>query len=220
MNILRNFAVFEGGDGSGTSTQLAMLERRFAGNTPHVPVLYPTCEPTAGEVGGIIRRALQRKIPLLPATLARLFAADRNEHLYGADGVAARCERGELVVSDRYSPSSLVYQGIECGDALPRSLNSAFPLPELIVFFDIDPETAAKRLQSRRSLEIYEYLEFQRRVREKYHSLLGEWQEAGARVAVVDAAETPEKVAEAVWSALQKMPIFGTGNGRESENEN
>lgn len=218
MKILRNFAVFEGGDGSGTSTQLSILERRFAGNNPP-PVFFPTCEPTSGDVGKIIRRALQREITLFPATLARLFAADRNEHLYGAGGVVERCERGELVVSDRYSPSSLVYQGIECGDALPRSLNDAFPVPELILFFDIDPETAAKRLQSRPSLEIYEYLEFQRHVREKYRSLLGEWQAAGTRVAVIDAALPPEKVAAAVWSALQKMPIFEAGSGREAGNE-
>ncbi|MDR2477569.1 MAG: dTMP kinase [Treponema sp.] len=216
MEILRNFAVFEGGDGSGTSTQIAFLERRFAGNGPQSPVFYPTFEPTGGPAGRLIRSALKREISLLPATLARLFAADRNEHVYSADGIAEHCRRGELVVSDRYTLSSLVYQGIECGDSLPRALNSSFPVPELLIFFDIDPETAAKRLQNRPSLEIYEYLEFQYKVREKYRSLADECQKSGVRVETIDAAKPPEEVAEDVWSALRKMPIFEAESGEQA----
>jgi dTMP kinase len=203
--ILRNFAVFEGGDGSGTTTQLSLLERRMtASQTP----FFATCEPTGGPVGRLIRAALQKEIALLPETLARLFAADRGEHLYGPGGVVERCERGELVVSDRYALSSLVYQGIECGDALPAALNSSFPLPELLIFFDIESETAQQRLQSRQSLEIYEYLEFQQKVREKYRSLLESWRGSGVRLAVVDAGQSPEEVAKEVWSHISKMPIL------------
>ncbi|MDR0316582.1 MAG: dTMP kinase, partial [Treponema sp.] len=116
MEILRNFAVFEGGDGSGTSTQLALLGQRISRECPNGPVFFPTLEPTEGPVGKLIRSALKRDISLRPDTLARLFAADRGEHLYAPGGVVERCKQGELVVSDRYALSSLVYQGIECGD--------------------------------------------------------------------------------------------------------
>jgi dTMP kinase len=101
-----------------------------------------------------------------------------------------------------------VYQGLECGDELPRSLNSAFPLPELLIFFDLDPQIASRRLENRPLLEIYENLEFQKKVREKYLSLLGEYRAAGALVEVVDASQSIENVADQVWAALSKMPIM------------
>ena len=171
--IIRNFAVFEGGDGSGTTTQLSLLERRFRSRDSSGLMLHPTWEPTDGPVGVLIRSALKKEITLHPLTLARLFAADRAEHLYGPGGIIERSGRGELVVSDRYTLSSLVYQGIECGDEPPQVLNAPFPAPELLLFFDIDPQTACERLKNRPALELYEHLEFQRKVREKYLSLIG-----------------------------------------------
>ena len=209
MDILPNFAVFEGGDGSGTSTQLALLGEQIARSHPHGPVFFPTAEPTSGAIGRLIRSALKNDPPLHPDTLTRLFAADRGEHLYAPNGIVERCKRGELVVCDRYAPSSLVYQGIECGEELPRSLNAPFPAPELLLFFDIDPQIAMERIGSRPSLEIYERLEFQKKVRERYHALLGEYRDAGVRVELIDAAQTVEKVAAQVWSRVSKMPILG-----------
>ena len=170
MTIIPNFAVFEGGDGSGTSTQLDLLHRRFAcsrgtsleisavfpgpaqglADAPTGPVLYRTAEPTDGPVGTLIRQALGGKLPLRAETLARLFSADRQEHLYGPGGIAEHCARGELVVCDRYVLSSLVYQGITCGEELPLGLNRDFPGPELLFFFDLDPDIATKRLETRR----------------------------------------------------------------------
>jgi dTMP kinase len=208
MTAIRNFAVFEGGDGSGTSTQLELLRHRFSENGKKKPIFYPTFEPTGGPIGKIIRSALKKDQLLQPETLARLFAADRGEHLFADNGIINRCQHGELVVCDRYVLSSLVYQGIECGDELPRSLNSAFPAPELLVFFDIDPQIARQRLENRPLLEIYEHPEFQEKVREKYLSLLGEYRAAGVRVEVVDASHSVENVADQVWSALSKMPIM------------
>jgi dTMP kinase len=209
MEILANFAVFEGGDGSGTSTQLALLGEQCARALPRGAAFFPTSEPTPGPVGRLIRAALKNDPPLHPDTLARLFAADRSEHLYAPNGVIERCKRGELVVCDRYIPSSLVYQGIECGESLPRSLNAPFPAPELLLFFDLDPQIALERLRSRPSLEIYERLEFQKKVRERYRALLGEYREGGVRVEIVDASQSVEKVAEEVWSRVSKMPILG-----------
>ena len=115
-----------------------------------------------------------------------------------------------MVVCDRYVLSSLVYQGIECGDELPQSLNSSFPAPQLLLFFDIEPETAIKRIQNRsaQETELYEYLEFQQKVRTKYHQFLAEFRQKGVKVVIIDASQSPETVAEAVWSALSNMPIL------------
>jgi dTMP kinase len=206
MEIIPNLIVFEGGDGSGTSTQISMLSDRLK-NT-NKPVFFSTFEPTDGQIGKLIRSALRKEIFLKPETLAMLFAADRNEHLYGSDGILAHTNRGELVVSDRYVLSSLVYQGIECGDELPGFLNSRFPAPELTFFLDIDPKIALNRMKGRDNHEIYEYREFQEKVRQKYKTLLTQYSENGAKVEIIDASKTALEVADQVWSILSVMPIF------------
>jgi dTMP kinase len=213
MMIIPNFVVFEGGDGSGTSTQMELLRRRFARETSlqearPAPVLHSTAEPTDGPVGSLIRQALGGKLSIRAETLARLFSADRQEHLYGPGGIAEHCGRGELVVCDRYVLSSLVYQGITCGEALPLLLNRDFPGPELLLFFDVDPDIAAKRLETRMEKEIFEYRDFQVRVRQRYRDLLPWYSGQGVRTVIIDASQSPEKVGEDVWNELQKMPIF------------
>jgi dTMP kinase len=213
MEILQNFVAFEGGDGSGTTTQLKMLRERFRGQgdgAAPLPFLFDTFEPTGGSIGRIIRSGLRGEIPFRNETIARLFAADRGEHLYGPGGIAERCGRGELVVSDRYVPSSLVYQGITCGEELPALLNRDFPGPELIIFFDIDPETAQKRMENRPEKEIYEHLEFQIQVRARYKAVLPRFEAENVRVETIDASLNPEDVAARVWTVLQKLPIFKT----------
>jgi len=206
MEIIPNFAVFEGGDGSGTTTQLFMLSERLKKSGK--PCFFSTFEPTDGQIGKIIRAALTKESPLAPQTLAMLFAADRNEHIFGKNGILKHANKGELVICDRYVLSSLVYQGIECGDELPVSLNSRFPAPETLIFLDIEPEIALERMKNRASLEIYEYREFQIKVREKYKSLLGAYANLGVRVETIDAGLSVKEVAGKVWSIVSQMPIF------------
>jgi len=208
MDIIGNFVVLEGTDGSGTTTQLAMLAERF--KDLKKPAFFPTFEPTDGQIGLLIRRALKKEISITPQTLCLLFAADRNEHLYNEDGILAQIGRGCLAVSDRYVLSSLVYQGIDCGDELPQILNSRFPAPELTIFLDIDPETAIRRMKSRDALDIYEHLDFQKKAREKYRTLLDSYCASGAQVQVIDASKSAREVAEQVWSKISQMPIFNT----------
>jgi dTMP kinase len=211
MEIISNFVVFEGLDGSGTSTQLALLEQKLAGLAPHGLAFMSTFEPTDGAIGKLIRSILKKDLVLRPDTLARLFAADRNEHLYAFGGIIECCQRGELVICDRYTLSSLVYQGIECGIELPRGLNEAFPAPELLLFFDIDPGIAQQRMAGRPSLEIFEHIEFQKKVRQQYHALFDEYRKAGVRLEIIDASQDVEKVAEDVWKEVAKMPIIKSG---------
>jgi len=206
MNIIPNFVVFEGGDGSGTTTQVSLLSERI--KTTKKTEIYQTFEPTDKPIGVLIRSALKNDYPVKPQTLAILFAADRYEHLYGNDGILERTSRGELVISDRYAMSSLVYQGIDCGDELPVLLNSEYPIPEITFFLDIDPETALSRMKDRSTLEIFEYREFQEKVREKYKSLIKIYQEKGAKIEVIDASKSAQEINDKVWSIVSQMPIF------------
>jgi dTMP kinase len=213
--ILSNFVVFEGGDGSGTTTQLELLRKGVDSRKDPLPSppLYTTFEPTGGPVGKLIRSVLRGEATLLPETLARLFAADRHEHLYAPEGIDQRCRRGELVVCDRYILSSLVYQGINCGEELPRALNGSFPFPELTLFFDLDPELAQKRLEDRRIREIYEDLDFQVQVRAGYYRALDWYRDRGGRVEIIDASGKPGEIAGAVWRLIRKLPIMEGSGG-------
>jgi dTMP kinase len=184
-----------------------MLKAKFAADMS-LPPLFATFEPTDGQIGRLIRSGLRGENSLTSETMAYLFAADRNEHIFGPKGIEERAKRGEFVVCDRYILSSLVYQGITCGEELPLRLNSGFPRPELLLFFDLDPEIAQKRMENRPEKEIYEYLEFQIQVQDRYKALLLRFETAGCRVEVIDASQGPEEVAQDLWRSLRKMPIF------------
>ncbi|HUJ75486.1 MAG TPA: dTMP kinase, partial [bacterium] len=104
ITILQRFAVLEGLDGAGTTTQLRLLSERLAREgTPH----FATWEPTEGATGRMLRAILAREVRAHPRTVALLYAADRSEHIYEPQvGMEARARRGELVISDRYIFSS------------------------------------------------------------------------------------------------------------------
>ena len=198
--ILQRFIVLEGLDGSGTSTQMELLAARLAREgRPH----WLTCEPTDGPIGRLIRDILRREVNALPRTLARLFAADRNEHV-GAPliGIAARAARGELVVCDRYLFSSLAYQSIECGFDFVRDLNLGFPLPECMIFLDTPVSVCQERV-SRRSLpELFDGHEYQTRVREAYLSAIEVFRGMGMRIETLDGDRPAELIEREIWEII------------------
>ncbi len=206
--ILPNFCVFEGIDGTGTTTQIRELERRC--REVAIPSWF-TCEPTNGEIGRLIRRALSGEMPYSGDTMTRLFAADRGEHVWGIGGISDHLAAGELVVTDRYFFSSIAYQGSAGDRDLPFAANAGFPLPELLFFFDLDPDRAMDRVEGRGGdLEIYEKREFQKRVRDRYLEILPLFaeNEPAMRVVTVDASLPIGEIAEIIWSETRKLPIF------------
>ena len=208
--VLRNFAVFEGIDGTGTTTQLNELKKRYAEIYPDVGSrIWFTCEPTPGEIGKLIRRGLSGEISLTPDTMARLFAADRGEHIFGKGGIKERIDAGQAVFSDRYFFSSLAYQGTAAEAGLAWKLNQDYPLPEYLFFFDIDSEKAMDRVEKRSgNLEIYEKREFQRQVRARYLDVIDRYEreKSGMTVVRIDATESVEAIAEKIWSIARNLP--------------
>ncbi|GMO24055.1 MAG: dTMP kinase [Termitinemataceae bacterium] len=203
--VLKNFIVFEGCDGAGTTTQLKLLKEKFYQNQKTLPPLVTTFEPTSGGIGTFIRKVLAGDTSFDKQTLAFLFAADRSEHLFGKGGIVEMADNGVLVVCDRYVLSSLVYQGLECGEGLPSKLNSDFPVPQKLIFFDIPCEDAQKRMNNRERKDIFETLDFQIKVRNRYKMLLDVCRKDGSEVFIIDASKTIKEVQDEVWTIISNF---------------
>ena len=206
--ILKNFIVFEGIDGAGTSTQIKKLVEH--GNTERGEGNFvATAEPTTGETGRFLRRMLGGEFRVDEKTNAYLFAADRCEHIFGKNGVKELCESGKIVVSDRYFFSSMAYQSVSCGDELPKLLNSPFPLPEYLFYFVINPEISLGRVTSRgEKKEIYETIEKQKKIAAQYEKVISEYEktttESGMKIIRIDAEKDIESISEEIWKSLKK----------------
>ena len=169
------FLTFEGGDGSGKSTQSALLESWLIeqGRT-----VVSTREPGGTEVGDEIREiVLHRRGHIVPRAEALLYAADRAHHV--ATVVRPALERGDIVLQDRYLDSSVAYQGVgrelEAQEIRDLSLWAAEGLlPDITVLLDLDVAIGRGRLDESRTrydrLES-EAAEFHTRVREAYLGL-------------------------------------------------
>lgn len=194
--ILKNFIVFEGIDGAGTSTQI----KKICEKNPQK--FFQTAEPTSLETGKFLRRMLGGEFSVDEKTNSFLFAADRAEHLYGKNGIIEQINNGKTVISDRYLFSSLAYQSISCGEELPKLLNSTFPLPEILFFFEIDPEISLKRVDSRNEKkEIYEKIETQKKIALEYEKIISEYENnpsCGMKIIRIDATKSIEEISEAI----------------------
>ncbi|MEI6386850.1 MAG: dTMP kinase [Spirochaetota bacterium] len=208
--IIPGFIVLEGIDGTGTTTQLKRIETHLGRlGIPH----WTSFEPTDFPTGRFLRQVLSGEVPAEPATIARLFSADRNEHLYGKGGAVDRLSRGELVVFDRYLFSSLAYQGMDCGLELPAMLNAAFPLPGLLVYFDLDVEIAMTRVARRPGRDIYETHAALERVRGAYSEVLSTFADSGMHIARVDASAPLDEVSMVI-DALVEGVLAGLAAGQ------
>ncbi|HNZ26341.1 MAG TPA: dTMP kinase [Spirochaetota bacterium] len=195
--ILKNFIVLEGLDGSGTTTQLKELAKNLENS-------YATCEPTDGHIGKLIKRILKKEICVDPLTLAYLFSADRNEHLYSVEGIEERCNNGQLVISDRYLFSSLAYQSLYCDFEDILLLNEKFPLPEIVFFINTDPSLCLRRIQNRSQVnEIFDSLEIQKNVLSNYLKSFDLLKEKGLKILNIDGSLTVEKILEIELSYIK-----------------
>lgn len=192
------FIVFEGGEGSGKSTQAEILARRLRAEGRDV---VETFEP-----GGTARGALLRSVlldddtPLDPRAELLLLAADRAQHV--AELISPALARGAVVVCDRFSPSTLVYQGVARGlgvdtvEAVDR-FAAAGVQPDVVVVLDVSESVARDRLPEARDRFERAGAEFHSAVRGAYRDL------APARGwAVVPGDAAPDAVAALVWDAV------------------
>ena len=200
MSTVARFVVLEGGDATGKSTQVGLLAARLR-DAGHDVV--ETFEPGATRLGARLRTLLlDEDGPIDPIAEALLMAADRAEHVAGI--VRPALQRGAWVVSDRFVPSSLAYQGVGRGLGVAEvgqlnELATAGLEPDLVVVLDLAPEAARARLGLRRDRMEGENDAFALAVHEAYRDLA-----ASRGWSVVDAAPDVDVVSAAIWAAVEE----------------
>lgn len=193
------FITFEGGEGSGKSTQIQLLLKRISSDIEGIEVVV-TREPGGTESAESIRQLLVTGTAerWRPATEAMLMSASRHEHVINV--LRPALSAGKLVVCDRYNDSTRVYQGVVGGvprediEALNR-LACGDLVPDLTILLDMDVEEGLRRASGRAGDESRfesKGVEFHQRVRTAFLDLAGRYNE---RFVVVDAARGIDAVA-------------------------
>ena len=202
------FITFEGPEGSGKSTQLRILAARLRAEGH---VVLETSEPGGTAIGVQIRRVLldSKNLELRPTTELLLMFASRAQNV--DEAILPSLSRGEIVLCDRFTDSSLVYQG----DA--RGLGSEVVydvdriacrglIPDLTILIDITTELGLERAhgRNRKTQDVEtrmdeQAIDFHRKVRDAYLHLAAD---EPNRVKLIEGARSEEMVAKDVWKVV------------------
>ncbi|HLH20162.1 MAG TPA: dTMP kinase [Bryobacteraceae bacterium] len=209
MNSPGLFITFEGMDGSGKTTQMHRLAARLRamGRT-----VLETAEPGGPPIAQKIRRILLDSAhqELSPTTELLLYFASRAQNV--DEWILPALRRGEVVLSDRFTDSSLVYQG--CGRGLGAEAVLALDRiacrglkPDLTILVDVDPEASLARARARNLAEPHcetrmddQSPEFHRKVYDAYRALAAA---EPARVKIVDGRTDIDSIERTVWEVVR-----------------
>jgi dTMP kinase len=201
------FISFEGGEGSGKSTQIKKLAERLAAARLRAIV---TREPGGSPGAEIIRHLVLSGMGKLlgPDAETLLFAAARDDHVRSV--IRPALNQGTWVLCDRFSDSTRVYQG-KLGRVSPGILNAMQRVtigdlkPDLTIVLDVPVEIGLTRAAARRGGAApdrfeAEDLKFHQDLREAYRQIAAE---DPRRCVLIDATVDPDTVAAHVWTALR-----------------
>ncbi len=197
------FIVFEGGDGSGKTTQARALVRRLLRQGRSVLL---THEPGGTPLGESIRRRLKAGWDVSPLSELFLFAAARAQLVQGVVGPALR--DGIIVVCDRFTPSTVAYQGYGRGldlgliDQVNRAATGGLS-PDVFVLLDLPSQLAVTR-KGNTVRDVFDAapLEFHGKIREAY---LFQAAQDPSRWLVLDATRPRRELAGEVWIKVQPL---------------
>lgn len=200
------FITFEGGEGAGKSTQIERLAAKLRDKRYDIIV---TREPGGSPGAEAVRHVLLSGAaePFGPEMEALLFAAARSDHVEQV--IRPAVERGAIVLCDRFLDSSRVYQGVT-GNLDPDFMAAVERvaingmMPDMTLILDLDPEEGLRRATARRGADIAdrfekETLAIHQRRRDAYLAIATSEPE---RCVVIDAAQTPAEVEDAITEAV------------------
>lgn len=195
------FITFEGGEGTGKTTQINILKKYLEDQGLEVI--------TTREPGGVISAENIRTVifdnEIDPITETMLYAAARREHYIKK--IKPALDAGKIVICDRFIDSSIVYQGIVRGVGVDLVENiNKYAInnvePDLTIFFDLDPETGLKRVSLRNEqMNRFdkESLDFHLKVRKGYNLL----SKARNRFILIDASKSIEDVTKQIINIMK-----------------
>jgi dTMP kinase len=198
------FITFEGGEGSGKSTQVALLAERLRIRDFEVVT---TREPGGSPGAEAMRLLLLNGVvkPLGPTAETMIFAAARDDHVQTK--IAPALSRGAWVICDRFIDSTRIYQGVlgNVDRRIIRALERATvgdAMPDLTFVLDVPVEVGFARVSGRGEAKDRfesEQIEFHIQLREAFLDLARNEPE---RCIVIDAAQEPDVVATRIWLAV------------------
>ncbi len=198
------FLAFEGGDGAGKSTQVRLLAQALRARGREVVL---TRQPGGTELGAAIRDLVLHGDHVSPRAEALLFAADKAHHVDQL--VRPALEAGEVVITDRYTDSSVAYQGAgrhlgaaEVHDLQMWAVDGL--VPALTVVVDITAEVGRRRRGDTHDRLESEEDDFHDAIRQHFLSMAAGHPE---RYLVVDGTEPPERLHDAVLTRLESMGL-------------
>lgn len=196
------FIAIEGGEGAGKTTQAQLLYRFLASRFPTILTREPGGTPLGERIRDLLLDPSLR--PLNPRAELFLFLAARAQHIEQV--IKPALEEGRVVISDRFSLSSLAYQGF--GRGLDISLLEIMDdfarqslAPHLTIYIDVPPEKGQERLSAFTPFD-REPLDFHRRVREGYLKIASLHPE---KVKVVDGKGSVEEVRRRIEGIVEEF---------------
>ena len=191
--------VIEGLDGAGTTTQVLLLEKWLT-EVARIS-LHTTREPSIGPIGALIRAILTRRMSADTLTIAGLYAADRNDHIYQPGGLIDQLESGNWVLMDRYYLSSFAYQASgmdEMQIQWLRAIHRYCPPPDLTLFVDVPVKICLERIVKNRNaeFELFDEEEMLTRVYTQYQKAMEYFSGQGEKFVMIDGTQPIQKVFE------------------------
>jgi len=198
------FITFEGGEGCGKSTQSRLLLKKL--EQRNIPVVL-THEPGGTVLGDELRKALKKKRGSFISPQAELFLFVASRAQLVAELIRPALEEDKVVICDRFTYSTLVYQGYGRGlevsfVEMVNNIATQNLKPDLTILLDISPEQGLARKRSLRDRFELEDLSFHRRVREGYLRMVAAESE---RWLLIDASLPKGKIAEIIWDRVSRL---------------
>jgi dTMP kinase len=198
------FITFEGGEGCGKSTQSRLLLKKL--EQQKIPAVL-THEPGGTALGNELRKALKRKRGSFISPQAELFLVAASRAQLVSEVIRPALEEGKVVICDRFTYSTLVYQGYGRGLELSfvetvNNIATGNLKSDLTILLDISPDQGLARKRSLRDRFELEDLSFHRRVREGYLKMVAAESE---RWLVIDASLPKGKIAGIIWDRVSRL---------------